>query len=394
MFAEILLPYGRQPRRVDLGAWPAQQGIWVVEPPPAPPSRPLSVLLDTALDAPIAAPRLENAVPAGARVVLLVSDATRDDPREAMLRALLARLPDDIELTLAVANGTHGPSELDQLRIPTDLWARAARVVNHDGASSAELVTIGTTRRGTPVKLHRCLTAADWILATGRIKPHYFAGYGAGCKTIFPGLGANTEIRINHLLKQEPLARAGVVDGNPCRDDLEEAVSLLGAQRFLLNVVLDDSGGAQAAVAGDIDAAFRAGARACAPLHCVRAPRADVVLVSDAPPVTNSLYQASKMVAAAAGLLRPGGTIIVAASCPEGVGPVDTVNRAIYDIGLAPRLPAAHRIVLVSDLPREAVAPSYAEWAPSVEDILARCPGEDLTILPRASSLIIEPAGP
>lgn len=396
MFRAISLPFGHQPYRLDL---PPGSRTHVVMPPEPGPARPLDTLLTAALDQPIEAPRLEDAVKPGDRVVLLVSDATRDDPRAAMLAALLARLPGDIAITLAVANGTHGPCALERLGIPPEIWTRATQVVNHDAHDDRALVTIGTTRRGTPIKLHRCLAETDWIIATGRIKPHYFAGYGAGCKTIFPGLGANREIRINHALKREPLARAGVVEGNPCRDDLEEAVGQLAARRFLLNVVIDDRGGAQAAVAGDIRAAFRAGARACERLYRVAAPRAPVVIVSDALPTTSSLYQASKLVAAAAGLLHDGGTMIVVAACAEGIGPVDTVNRGIYELGLVPRLPPRHRIVLVSALSRDEVAPSYCAWAPSVESVLdeldrAGALGprghEAMTIVPRAGSLIID----
>jgi nickel-dependent lactate racemase len=390
MFRAISLPFGRQPYRLDLDHGGRLHRAHVVLPPEPGPTRPLDTLIAAALDAPIGAPRLEHAVKPKDRVVLLVSDATRDDPRAAMLTALLARMPRDIALTLAVANGTHGPSDLGRLNIPAAIWARAARVVNHDAHDDRDLVTIGATERGTPIKLHRCLTETDWIVATGRIKPHYFAGYGAGCKTIFPGLGANREIRINHELKREPLARAGVVDGNPCRDDLEEAVARLAARKFLLNVVIDDRGGAQAAVAGDIRAAFRAGAQACERLYRVAAPRASVVIVSDGLPLTGSLYQASKLVAAAAGLLRDGGTMIVVAACPEGIGPVDTVNKGIYELGLVPRLPPRHRIVLVSGLGREEVETSYCAWAPSVESVLDELVDEAVTILPRAGSLIID----
>lgn len=389
-----MLPFGHLPYRLDPDAAGPGVEVSVILPPEPAPPRPLDTLLAKALDAPIGAPRLEDAVRPGERVVLLVSDATRDDPREAMLRAVLARMPGDIVVTLAVANGTHGPSDLNRLGIPPDIWARAHRVVNHDAHDDRDLLTIGTTRRGTPVRLHACLVEADWIIATGRIKPHYFAGYGAGCKTIFPGMGANREIRVNHELKRMPGARAGVLDGNPCREDLEEAVAMLPARRFLLNVVLDDRGGAQAAVAGDIREALRAGARACEPLYRVSAPRAPVVVVSDELPVTGSLYQASKLVAAAAGLLCDGGTMIVAAECPEGIGPLDTVNRGIYQLGLVPRLPPRHRIVLVSGLTHEAVAPSYCAWAPSVESVLADLDrregrGWSITILPRAGSLLI-----
>src|SRR5690606_18141975 len=108
----LLLPFGSRPYRLNL---PPHLRAVVVPPPPPGPSRPLHELLHEALESPIAAPRLQDAVASGARVLIAVSDASRDDPRAPMLRALLDRMPSDIELTIAVANGTHGPSELERL---------------------------------------------------------------------------------------------------------------------------------------------------------------------------------------------------------------------------------------------------------------------------------------
>lgn len=198
---------------------------------------------------------------------------------------------------------------------------------------------------------------------------------------------------MNHELKIEARSRAGIVEGNPCRDDLEEAVAMVPSRRYLLNLVCDVEGNARLAVAGDVRQAFLAGARACEPLFKVRAPRSRVVIVSDSLPLTGSLYQASKLVAGAAGLLLDGGTMIVVAECPEGIGPLEVVNRGIYAIGLAPRLPREHRIVLVSGMAREQVEASYCEWAPSVQMALQEL-GEDLvdaTLIPRAGTLLIEP---
>lgn len=381
------LPFGSRPYQFEL---PSHIRSALVEPPLSAPARPLEQLLAEALDSPIAAPRLQDSVAPGHRVVIAVSDATRDDPRTAMLRALLARMPADIELTIAVANGTHGPSNIEQLDIDPAILARAL-VVNHDAHEDRDMVTVGRTPLGTPVRLHRCAVEADWIIATGRIKPHYFAGYGAGCKAIFPGLGANREIRINHQLKNQPGARPGRIAGNPCREDLEEAVAMLPPRQYLLNIILNEDGSAHGAVAGHMSEAFRAGARICEPLYRVRAPRSRLIIVSDHLPLTGSLYQASKLVAAAAELLQDDGTMIVVAECPEGTGPLDTVNRGIYEIGLAPRLPERHRIVLVSNLDARIVAPSYCQWASSVETALAACNSQDATILPSAGCLIIDP---
>jgi nickel-dependent lactate racemase len=385
MAPRLALDYGRRPYPVEL---PAESRILRAPTPlEAPPS--LEFLMESALDEPVGAVRLEERVRAGMRVVLVVSDSTRAEPRDALVRAVLARMPGAVSVEVAVATGTHGPCRLEDLGIGEDLASRIDRVVMHDGADRGSLVAVGTTRRGTPVTVNRAVLDADLVVATGCIIPHYFAGYGAGVKAIFPGLGGAREIRINHELKAEPGARAGVVDGNPCRDDLEEVLDFLPAPPFLLNAVVDDDGHARAAVAGDVRAAFRAGAARCAPLYTVRAPRARTVVVSGRGPITASLYQASKLVAAAAPLAEEGGTIVVVAECWQGTGPLEIVNRGIFEIGIRPRLPAGCRVELVSSLPPDVVAQTCFEHAPSLEAVLARGDQAPL-VLPRAGSLLCE----
>lgn len=348
--------------------------------------------MESALSSPIGADRLEERVRGATRVVVVVSDGTRTEPRDAMLRALLARLPDGLPIRVAVATGTHGSCRVDELGIGADVAARVDEWIVHDGEDPGELVAIGTTRRGTPVTVNRAVLDADLVVATGCIIPHYFAGYGAGIKAIFPGLGGSREVRINHELKSQPGARAGVVDGNPCREDLEEVVDFLPAPPFLLNLVLDDDGVARAAVAGDVRAAFRAGAALSAPLFTVRAPRAACVVVSGRGPVTASLYQASKLVAAAAPLVADRGTVIVVAECWLGTGPLDVVNRGIFEIGIRPRLPPQHQVLLVSSLAPEVVAATYCRHVPSLEAALA-AQSEPPLVLPRAGSLLCEATG-
>lgn len=359
-------------------------------PTPATPPPDLMRTLSDALDRPVASPGVEQLVRPGARVLVVVSDDTRKEPRAEMVRAVLERLPGDVRVTVAVATGTHGPCDLSRLGLQGDVGRPVEAWINHDGGRRQDLVRVGETRRGTPVLLHRCVTEADVVVATGCIIPHYFAGYGAGIKAVFPGLGGSREIRINHRLKQEPGARAGVVDGNPCREDLEEAAEMVPAPVFLLNAVVDDAGDVRGAVAGAVREAFRAGAAQCEPLYRVRVPPSKWVVVSGRPPVTSSLYQASKLVAAAAPVVRAGGAVVVVAACERGVEPLEVVNRAIYQIGLLPRLPVGQRIVLVSTLAREVVEPSYCEWAPSLADALAGA-DEPVVVLPRASSLLVEP---
>lgn len=369
----IDLPYGSHPYPVDLAGREAS----VLRARELPPPQPVELLLERALDEDPLPP-----VAAGARVTVIVSDPTRNEPRAALLAAVRRRLP-PVRLTLAIATGTHGPCDPRALGVS----APDAELVNHDGESG--LVELGTTARGTPVRVHRCVIEADLVIATGCIRPHYFAGFGAGAKAIVPGLGERGAIRVNHRLKAAPGARAGVVDGNPCRDDLEEAVRMVPTPRFLLNGVMGPDECVHAAVAGDVFAAFRRGAELARPWFTVRAAPAPLVIASDALPVTASLYQAAKIAAACAPLVEENGALVMVAQCPEGTGPLEVVNDAIFRLGVLPRLPHGARLLLVSDLAPPIVATTVVERAPELASVLASTSGRVL-VVPRASQLICE----
>ena len=373
---KLVLPFGRRPYPIDV----RDREVDVLEAAQLPPAPPLEPLVEAALDAPLGGPAL-----AGRRITAIVSDATRTEPRAAFLRALRARCT-DAAWTIAIATGTHGPADLSALGIPGELW-RDARIVNHDGRR--DCVELGSTARGTPIRVHRCVLDADLVVATGCVRPHYFAGFGAGAKAIFPGLGEATAIRINHRLKTEPGARAGSVEGNPCREDLEEAVARVPTPMLLVNGVCGPDDGIHAVVAGDLRRAFRAGAEIARSWFAVRARRAPLVIASDALPVTASLYQAAKIAAAVAPLVEPGGTLAIVAECAEGIDPIEVVNEAIFRIGVLPRLAPGVRLVLISGLARAEVLRTLLEPASSVEQILAEVPGR-VVVVPRASHLIAE----
>lgn len=379
----VSVPYGSRPLDFHV---PEDRPVAILALPALPPPEsPVRRYLDAALDDPIGGPPLSS-VPPGGRVTLVISDATRAEPRADFIAAVRARLPLDVRLTLAIATGTHGPTQIEALGVPQALL-RDVTVVNHDGHDPANLVELGTTMRGTPVRVHRCVVEADLVIATGCLRPHYFAGFGAGAKAIFPGLGEATAIRINHKLKLEPDARAGIVDGNPCREDLEEAVRLVPVPVFLLNAIVDSDEEIRAAVAGDLVEAFRAGVALARPKYEVAAAPAPLVIASDALPVTASLYQAAKIAAAMAPLVAPNGTLALVAECADGIGPLETVNEAIFRIGILPRLAPGVRLVLVSDLDEKLTSQTLLAYGGSVEQLLAATSGPVL-VVPHASKLI------
>jgi len=384
-----LLPYGVSPL-----PFPADVPARVVPPPAPPPVEDLASALDAALADPEGARPLEEVVTARARVVVVVSDASRDEPRGALfgaVRRALAVVPDD-HLTLAVANGTHAPGPLDALGLPPDLLRRH-RVVNHDGRDEAAMVEMGRTSRGTRVRVARCVAEADLVVCTGRVKPHYFAGYGGGAKAVFPGLGHVDDVRQNHRLKADPASSLGRADANPCREDLEEAVRRCGRDTHLLDVV-EAGGVVLGAVAGDLIYAHRRGVRLLRPWVEVEAAPADVVVVSAPLPVTASLYQASKLIPPAGLLLREGGVVIACAECPQGVGPLQVVNEGIFALGVRRYLPERYTLFLVSGMDEPLVRKTYARWAPSLSAALDRAreivgkAEPDVLVMPDAGDLV------
>jgi lactate racemase len=383
------LGYGRAPLLFPAGV-PAR----VLAPPPAPPLADLAGALDGALAHPVGARPLATVASARTRVVVIVSDASRDEPRAelfAAVRRALAVVPDD-HISVAVANGTHGPARIDRLGLPPEVLARH-RIVNHDARDETSMVAMGVTSRGTRIRVNRCVAEADLVVSTGRVKPHYFAGWGGGAKGIFPGLGHDDDIRQNHKLKADPASSLGRADANPCREDLEEAVRRIGRDTYLVNVV-EAGGVVLGAVAGDLVLAHREGVKQARPWCEVESAPADVVVVSAPLPVSGSLYQASKLVPPAGMLLREGGVVIVCAECPDGVGPLRVVNEGIFQLGVRRFLPERYTLFLVSGMPEDTVRQTYATFAPSLPWALERArelvgkPSPDVLVLPDAGDLV------
>ena len=376
------MPYGAGVLQVR---WPPATHFAVAK--RRPPSQSVSRILEAAMAAPIGSQGLGQHCPAGARVLIVVSDATRQEPRAEMLEAVWRELPSDARVTIAIANGTHAPRGKESVSLGA---IRGATVLDHDSRNRETLVYLGTTTRGTKVMLNAMATQADLIVLLGQIKPHYFAGFGAGVKALFPGLGGEPEIRSNHRLKSQAGSELGQIKGNPCRDDLEEVLAMVSAPVFLLNVVSAPHGEIFAAVAGCPRAAFRAGCAISLGAHGAKVPRSNTVVALDSPVVSASLYQASKMVAAVAKATNPGGNVILVAPCGEGIGGVQTVNEAIYRLGIEHRFAGAHEIFLVSDLPPDEVAKTYCRYAESVEAALQMLGDDRPLVVYPASTTILE----
>ena len=134
----------------------------------------------------------------------------------------------------------------------------------------------------------------------------------AGIDTV---LTLHDAYRIGH-----PNATWGITQGNPIHDDVREIARLVGVH-FALDVTLNRDQQITAAFGGALlaeHAAACAHAKSTA-MQRVAAPF-DVVLTSNSGyPLDQNLYQAVKGMSAAAKVVKPGGTIICAAECRDGL---------------------------------------------------------------------------
>jgi nickel-dependent lactate racemase len=318
---KLKLDYGTNGLMVNL----PEERTTVIEPlhVPAAPD-PVSVLRQ-AIAAPMGRRPLGQLVKRGQKIGISVCDITRAQPRQLMLEALFAEMPevrrDDV--TIFIATGTHrrnNDAEIEKM-IGAE-FARTCRVVCHDARDSASLVDVGLTSTGVRVLLNRGWVESDFKITTGFVEPHFFAGFSGGPKMVAPGLaGLDTVMTLHDAVRiAHPKATFGVIEGNPIHTDIREISRMTGVD-FSVDVTLNRDQQITAAFAGDL---FQEHAAACASardkvMRAVDEPFDVVLTTNSGYPLDQNLYQAVKGMSAAVKVVKDGGTIICAAECRDGI---------------------------------------------------------------------------
>jgi nickel-dependent lactate racemase len=279
-----------------------------------------------ALDDPLGAPCLHQLVKPGMKVVIMASDITRPSPSNILLPPLLERLNEagvkDEDITVVFGMGIHRNHTLAEKTglVGKDVFSRVKFIDSTEEAAGG-FVRLGITSRGTPVEVCRVVADADFIIATGNVEFHYFAGYSGGAKAVLPGACSRSTLEANHSMQLLEGATSGSYDNNPVRQDIEEAGKLIGLN-YILNVVLDDEKRIVKAFAGHPQVAHSFARQMVDNLYGVEIPcLADIVVASAGGfPKDVNLYQAQKGLENAAKAVKDGGTIILLAECSEGIG--------------------------------------------------------------------------
>jgi nickel-dependent lactate racemase len=323
MRRKIQLPYGTGNVEVSL---PETNLAGIFTPRPIPANDDPEEEIRQALDRPVDTPPLRELVRPGEKVVILVDDHTRATPAALLLPQILSALHQagirEGDVTILVTHGTHrlsSPAEVRQ-KVGETVFRRY-RIEQHQCTDEASQVYLGLTSRGTPVWVNRLVVEADRLIGVGHVGPSPYAGYSGGSKLIVPGVASLDTINANHSHVVLGFRQFGRVD-LPCRLDLQEAAGMVNLE-MVFDVVLSQDERIIKIFSGSPEAVFRRGVDLAKQLYEVNCPGSLDLAITSGFPYEVDLYQAVRAVEYADAAVREGGSILLAAACPEGVGGED-----------------------------------------------------------------------
>ncbi|MEL6961438.1 MAG: nickel-dependent lactate racemase [Pseudomonadota bacterium] len=261
---------------------------------------------------------------------ILICDITRPVPNHLFLRPMIETLLNAgmaaSGITVLVATGLHRPNEGDELaELVGDPWVLATvTVANHFARDDDAHVDLGNTpTRHTPVKLDRRLVEADLKIATGLVEPHFMAGYSGGRKVIAPGVAHKDTITTFHSARfmSDPAADNGVLKGNPLHEEQLEIVKMLGGA-LALNTIIDEQRHLSFVNFGEIVESHLQAVDEVRGFAEVPVPTRFKTVVTTAAgyPLDKTYYQTVKGMVGPIDILEPGGDLIIASACSEGMG--------------------------------------------------------------------------
>ncbi len=278
-----------------------------------------------ALRHPIGAEPLREIIAADETVAIAIPDITRALPSDRLLPWLLEELGhvQSENVTIVVGTGTHRANTREELAMMVgQAIVDRYRIINHDARDSSTMRRVGRSQFGYEVHINCDYVEADRRILMGFIEPHFMAGFSGGYKAVFPGLADLEAILEYHGYDNiaHPLSTWGILEGNPTQAHVRAGGSLVSVD-FLVNVTLNSERAITSFFCGDVIDAHMAGCRFSKETAMAGVNRRFPVVVTtnSGYPLDLNLYQAVKGMTAAHAVTKPGGLVIAAAQCANGI---------------------------------------------------------------------------
>jgi len=259
------------------------------------------------------------------QIKIIINDITRPTPYNIMLPPLLNVLHDygltNDQISFIIATGVHPPHSLEQdIKVLGENIVENYEVKSHN--CDENVVKVKELSSGNPLYVNKDVLNADFIITTGVIMPHYFAGFSGGRKSILPGVSGRTTIENNHSHMVELIDMEEVkLENNPVNQEMMEAAEIVGID-FILNVVTNSRREIVEVVAGDWKEAWLEGVKVSKSLYEVEVEeKSDLTIVScGGYPRDINIYQSQKALDHADRVTKEGGIIILITESQECYG--------------------------------------------------------------------------
>jgi len=275
---------------------------------------------------------------------ILICDITRPVPNGVLLPPLIDSLIEGgmakEDILILVATGLHRPNEGDELRevVGSDEIFEEIRVENHFARDREAHLDLGKTSGGIPILIDRRFAEADIKIVVGLVEPHFMAGYSGGRKLVAPGVAYQDTILTFHNPKflEHPKSANCIMEGNPLHEAQVEIVKAVG-EIFALNVVIDEKRRMGFVNFGKVLTSHLEAVEFMRKHAEISVPRRfkTIVTTSAGYPLDKTYYQTVKGMVSVLDILEPGGTIIIASECSEGIGSQEfvTAQRLLCKVG-------------------------------------------------------------
>jgi nickel-dependent lactate racemase len=317
-----------------------------------------------AIASPTGMPPLREYARGRKEVVVLFDDMARVTRAAEIVPHVLEELAaagiEDRQVRFIAASGCHSAmNRVDFVKKLGEEVLKRFPVYSHSPFGNC--VYAGTTSYATKVSINAEVMKCDLKIGIGSIVPHIMAGFGGGGKIMLPGVAAYESIVAFHAPRAAArrgghkgmVSGMGVLDDNPRRRDVDEAVKMAGLD-MKIDAMVNAWGETAAIYAGEPEKAYAAALEA-AQRHYLTTPAKDKDIV-----IANSFAKANEAISglpvAFPSVSKKGGDIVLIANAPEGqithylMGPFG--NEIGGKLRLRLRPPEnARRLIIFSEYP-------------------------------------------